>query len=131
MIADDTKDFPAMFRQAEKGVSNLFLQDNCPCQIKKKTYRLTLKHKKATKSPDNIEPKLSARSNNGWRWFILKSQQLVLRQQKLIFQAYNLYKSKSPTLPLDKLVCGAIRIVPVGQHSLFLKRSIIITCNIS
>ena len=96
MIADDTKHFPAMFQQAEKGESNLFLRDNCPCQIKKKKYRLTLKHKKATKSPDNIEPKLSARSNNGWRWFTLKSPQLVLRQQKLIFQAYNLYKSKEP-----------------------------------
>ena len=24
--------FPRMFRQAEKGESNLFLQDNCPCQ---------------------------------------------------------------------------------------------------
>ena len=33
-------------------------------------------------------------TNSGWRLFTLKSQQLSLRQKKLLFQVYNLYKIK-------------------------------------
>ena len=42
----------------------------------------------------NAKPTLTSKTNNGWRLFILKSQQLSLRQKKLLFQAHNLYKIK-------------------------------------
>ena len=42
----------------------------------------------------NAKPTLTSKTNNGWRLFTLKSQQLSLRQKKLLFQAHNLYKIK-------------------------------------
>ena len=42
----------------------------------------------------NAKPTLTSKTNNGWRLFTLKSQQLSLRQKNLLFQAHNLYKIK-------------------------------------
>ena len=53
-------------------------------------------HKKTTRTPKSVKPKLGKKTNSGWRWFTLKSQ-----AKEIIPSSQHVQNLKNATLPLS------------------------------